>query len=278
LALEDSILSILKITSADQYSIFKKLERSRISDITKALANLQRKGLIHVISYRKSRRTGIDFPVYSRRRPRSATLDVHPLLAGVTSERLVEYRFVSRNLLPRNRRATILDIGSGGSELSKAVESFGKGKWRVYGIDMAGDGNDATMDARSMGIRSDSVDQVICISTIEHVGLDRVSDGSGDLKVMEQVVRVLKNGASAIISVPYAGTAQTKQEYRVYDRRALVRLAGPLLARKKEFYRLKSGKWVKCSQAVADRVVDTKDLPLSIHSAVCACLLLQKRN
>jgi SAM-dependent methyltransferase len=278
LALEDSILSILKVTSADQYSLFRKLENSSISDISKALANLHRKGQVHVIGYRKSRRTGINFPIYSRKRPRSLKLDVHPLLAGVTSERLVEYGFVSRNLLPRNRRATILDIGSGGSELSKAIASFGKGKWRVYGIDMAENANDARMDARNMGIRSDSVDQVICISTIEHVGLDQVSDGSGDLKVMKEVVRVLKNGASAIISVPYAGRAQAKHEYRVYDRRALLRLAGPLLARKKEFYRLKSGKWVRCSQAVADRVVDTKDLPLSIHSAVCVCLLLQKRN
>jgi SAM-dependent methyltransferase len=197
-------------------------------------------------------------------------------LAGVTSERLAEYGFVSRNLLARNRCATILDIGSSGSELSKAIESFGKGKWRVYGIDIAGNGNDATMDARSMGIRSDSVDQVICISTIEHIGLDQVGDGRGDLKVMEEVVRILKNGASAIISVPYAGAAQAKKEYRVYDRRALIRLAGPLLARKKEFYRLNSGKWVRCSQAVADRVVDTNDLPLSIHSPVCACLLLEK--
>jgi hypothetical protein len=47
LALEDSILSILKTTSADQYSLFRKLEVATMSDIARALANLQGKGRIH---------------------------------------------------------------------------------------------------------------------------------------------------------------------------------------------------------------------------------------
>jgi SAM-dependent methyltransferase len=188
----------------------------------------------------------------------------------------VEYGFVSRNLLARNRCATILDIGSSGSELSKAIESFGKGKWRVYGIDLSVSGADARMDARKLGLCNDSIDQVICISTIEHVGIAMPDEDRGDIKVMREILRILKKGGSAIISLPYASTAQTKKGFRIYDRPTLVELAGPLLPIKKEFYLFKSGKWVKCSQTTADSIDIRDNIPLTIHSAVCACLLLTK--
>jgi SAM-dependent methyltransferase len=278
LALEDVILSILKAGSADQYSLFRKLENAKMSDVTKALANLQQTKRIHVTGYRKNQRTGLDFPVYSHKRPRIETLDVQPLLAGITSERRAEYLFVSRNLLPRNKRATVLDVGSTGTDLSRAVESFGEGVWRVLGIDVAGRGSDARMDARRLGLRNNCIDQVICISTIEHVGLGRIKDSRGDIKAMQEIARVLKDGGSVIISLPYANKAQIKEEYRVYDKTTLARLVGSLLAIKKEFYRFRSGKWIKCSRAMADSTVNPEYMPLNIHSAVCACLLLKKMH
>src|SRR5688572_8980191 len=115
MALEDFILSTLKKTPADQYAIFRHARNAKMSDIAKSLAELQRKRSIHVIGYRKSLRTGFDIPIYSIRAVQKTTLDVHPLLAGVTSERNVEYEFVSQNLLSPKKRSKILDIGTGES-------------------------------------------------------------------------------------------------------------------------------------------------------------------
>jgi SAM-dependent methyltransferase len=243
-----------------------------MAEITKAITTLQQNKVIHVASYRKNSRTGLDIPVYSLSAGRRGRLDVHRLLAGVTSERLVEYDFVSRNLVSPLKTANILDVGSAGSELTQAIEEFGS-RWQVFGLDLI-QGRDAVMDARSTGFRDSIFDQVISISTLEHVGLDRgVSDKSGDAKAMREILRVLKKGGSAIITVPY-GKAK-KPDHRIYDRKALAKLASSFSIVKKEFYRYDSGKWKKCSQAEAGRA--DAPVPLHFHNAACACLLLKKQ-
>lgn len=268
-----------------------------MSEVAKALANLQRRRAICVSGYRKSRRTGLEFPVYSLDEGNRGSskkrkkLDVHSLLAGVTSERLAEYDFVARNLVSPGRKAAILDIGSAGSGLARAIERFGGSKWQVLGIDLAeregeeeegGErGCDARMDARSTGLRSGSFDQVVCISTVEHIGLScGISDGDGDAKAMKEMYRVLKKGGSAIISIPYGNRASiVRQQHRVYDSRALVRLAARFFVAKKEFYRYRSGRWLRCSQAAAGRAADNGSyVPSKFHSAACTCLLLKKKR
>src|SRR5437867_10378058 len=122
-----------------------------MSEITRTITELQQKKIIHVASYRKSQRTGLDIPVYSLSAGRRDKLDVHSLLAGVTSERLVEYDFLARNLTSPLKKANILDVGAGGPGLLQAIREFG-GRWQVFGIDLA-QGCDAVMDARSAGFR-----------------------------------------------------------------------------------------------------------------------------
>ena len=71
-----------------------------MSEIIKTIAELQQKKIIHVVRYRKNERTGLDIPVYSLSAAgKHVRLDVHSLLTGVTSERLVEYDFLARNLM-----------------------------------------------------------------------------------------------------------------------------------------------------------------------------------
>jgi len=234
---------------------------ANMSELTKAIAELQQKKIIHVVKYRKSERMGLDVPVYSLMAGKNDRMDVHSLLAGITSERLVEYDFVAKNLVSPDKGATLLDIGSAGSDLAQAMRDFGK-RWQVFGIDIA-PGSDATMDARSTGFADAAFDQVISISTIEHV--------DGDLQVMKEILRLLKKGGSTIITVPYG---KSRQEHKIYDRNALAKLASGFSISKTEFYRYDSGKWVKCSQAAADRV--DVQVPAYLHSAVCACLLLKK--
>jgi ubiquinone/menaquinone biosynthesis C-methylase UbiE len=240
-----------------------------MSEITKTIADLQQKQVINVIGYRKSRRMGLDIPIYSMSAGRRKKLDVHGPLAGVTSERLVEYDFVSRHLVSSRRSATILDVGSAGSALVQVMREFGS-RWRVLGIDLA-QGSDAVMDTRSTGFRDRSFDQVISISTIEHIGVGEKND---DVKAMQEIFRILKEGGSAIITVPYG--SETKPEHRVYDRRTLAKLAGLFTVAKKEFYRYDVGKWKKCSQSDAGR--NSSQVPLHFHSSACACLLLKKKQ
>lgn len=238
-----------------------------MSELTKAIAELQQKKVIHVVRYRKSKRTGLDVPVYSLSAVRTRRLDVHGLLAGVTSERLVEYDFVARNL-SRSRKANILDIGAARSGLAQAISDFRSG-WQIIGIDLAA-GSDAVMDALSTGFRDGVFDQIISVSTIEHVALE---DKTSDMQMMAEIFRILKKGGTAIITIPYG--KGNKVEHRVYDRVSLAKLASRFKVVKKEFYRYDAGKWLKCSQAEADKA--DPQVPLHFHRAAGTCLLLRKQ-
>jgi len=297
--LEDTIVSLLAKSPADQYSLYRQIGDTSMSKLLKAICALQQRKIIRVAKYRKSFRTGLEVPIYSLSGSSTANnnnnssssnsgfkrLDIHNLLVGITSERLVEYEFVARNLVSSKKQAAILDIGSGSSLLAKAIGELGKGKWQVFRIDIAESNCDARMDARMTGFRKEVFSQVICISTIEHIGIGISSgdddDEDGDLKTVKEILRILKKGGSAIISVPYGKIK--KLNYRVYDRRALSRLVAVdneefSVAAKKEFYCYDAGKWKRCSQSTADRnIADDVHAPLHFHSMTCACILLRKR-
>lgn len=298
--LEDKIVSLLAKSPADQYSLHRQIGDTSMSKLLKAICALQQRKIIRVAKYRKSYRTGLEVPIYSLSESSTANnnnnssssdrgfkrLDIHNLLVGITSERLVEYEFVARNLVSSKKQAAILDIGSGSSLLAKAIGELGKGKWQVFRIDIAESNCDARMDARMTGFRKEVFSQVICISTIEHIGIGINSgdddDEDGDLKTVKEILRILKKGGSAIISVPYGKIK--KLNYRVYDRHALSRLVAVdneefSVAAKKEFYCYDAGKWKRCSQSTADRNIadDVHAPPLHFHSMTCACILLRKR-
>ena len=297
--LEDTIVSLLAKSPADQYSLYRQIGDTSMSKLLKAICALQQRKIIRVAKYRKSYRTGLEVPIYSLSESSTANnnnnsssndrgfkrLDIHNLLAGITSERLVEYEFVARNLVSSKKQAAILDIGSGSSLLAKAIGELGKGKWQVFRIDIAESNCDARMDSRMTGFRKEVFSQVICISTIEHIGIGISSgeeDDEGDLKTVKEILRILKKGGSAIISVPYGKIK--KLNYRVYDRHALSRLVAVdneefSVAAKKEFYCYDAGKWKRCSQSTADRNIadDVHAPPLHFHSMTCACILLRKR-
>jgi hypothetical protein len=129
--LEDTIVSLLAKSPADQYSLYRQIEGTSMSQLLKAITALEQRKIICVAKYRKSDRTGLEVPIYSlsestatsKSSSNSSTerLDIHYLLAGITSERLVEYDFVARNLLSPKKQADILEIGSAGSRLAEAI-------------------------------------------------------------------------------------------------------------------------------------------------------------
>ncbi|HEY8139862.1 MAG TPA: methyltransferase domain-containing protein [Nitrososphaera sp.] len=273
MTLEDVIISVLTESPRDQYSIFRKLGgKSAMSEIVRSITKLQNAGRIHVAGYRRNSRTGLDIPIYNTVPREDERPDFHRLLAGVTSERLVEYDFVSRNLLPKTADATIVDIGSGGSALASSISKFGR-NFRVYSIDLGEYDCDARMDARSTGLRDGVADQVICVSAMEHVGLScGIRDESGDIQAMKEIFRILKYDGSAIVTVPY-GSGYSRS-HRVYDRKNLGRLIKGFSIARIEFYRHSYGKWKKCSKASAEKAKPR--VPEHFHNAACACMLLKK--
>jgi ubiquinone/menaquinone biosynthesis C-methylase UbiE len=291
LTLEDKIISIVEKSPSDQYFLYRQLGTVKISEITKVITELQRRNIIHVIKHRKNYRTGLMIPIYSLsiEFPERNKLDIDGLLAGIISERLVEYPFLARNLISPGTNARILDIGSANSPLTKTISKFGNKKWHVIGIDIAAtapsekfDSLSLTrMDARLLGFRDEVFDQIICISTIEHIGIPsdyyniRQSDELGDMRAISEIYRVLKKGGSVIATLPY-GNKIKKQDHRIYSKSSLDNITRVFSVIRKEFYRYDDGKWKKCkNQSIADKISNTKGIPPYFHSRICACLLLR---
>jgi 2-polyprenyl-3-methyl-5-hydroxy-6-metoxy-1,4-benzoquinol methylase len=271
LTLAERIVSVLKARPADQYTLHRATGVS-LNQLLRAITQLQESKTIHVARYRKSKRTGLRVPVYSLHHVRTRRPDLQRLLAGVTSERLVEYNFVARNIRSLRSKSKILDVGAGHSGLAQELREQGK-NWHVIGIDLDPT-SDIAMDARFAGFRSGVFDQVICVSTLEHVGLDE-GDSDGDSKVMREILRILKKRGRAIITVPYGVINSTILSHRVYTRTSLARLIRGFRVVKMSFYRYEFGRWARCSRAAADK--PSRLAPPHFHSSVCVCLLLERR-
>ena len=293
--LEDKIISILNKCPADQYTLYRQIGNAKVSEITKAVAYLQARNIIYVIKHRKSHRTGLAIPIYSlsvkplKERNR---LNIDSLLAGITSERLVEYPFLERNLISRRTSARILDIGCGEAGLTKTISKFGNKKWQVIGIDIAKLTRKkldiqtiAMIDARTLAFRNEVFDQIICISTIEHIGIlsdtynTEQMDQRGDILAMSEMYRVLKKGGTVIVTLPYGNRSITREQgQRLYNSSELANLTNAFLTIKKEYYLYEEGRWKKCnSQQGIDEKSD-KVTPSHLHSVVCVCMLLKKET
>ncbi len=270
------IIDVLKTSPADQFSIYRQVETVTLANLSKAMAQLQQQEAIHVVGYRKSGRTGTRIPIYSLEGPRpTGRPDLVRLLSGVTSERTIEYEFLERNIPSSRRKAVIADFGSYWRELDLSLRQFGEGSWRAIGVDQKRGGCDLNADRRSVSLRTGSIDEVICISTLEHIGLSAtIADAHGDQKAIGEAYRVLRKGGIAVLTVPY-GKASANRHGRVYDRHDLQILLKDFAVTKKEFYSYQKGRWKKCSQAAADRY--SGYVPSHLHSGVCACIALTKR-
>lgn len=72
------------------------------------------------------------------------------------------------------------------------------------------------MDARLLGFRDEIFDQIICLSTIEHIRIPfhnyniKESDELGDIRAISEIRRVLKKGDTVIATLPYNNEIKNK--------------------------------------------------------------------
>src|ERR687886_3028507 len=177
--IKSKIISLLKKSPADQYSIYTQIGEYRMSDITKTIAYLLHNKIIEVINHRKNKRTGFKIPIYSlsSKTNRTNRLDIDDMIAGISPERILEYEFLANNIPSPKTQATILDIGNGESQIIKKLREYGGVKWRTYCIDISDIKEKSLskyfsrMDGRVMAFHQQTIDLVICISTIEHIDI-----------------------------------------------------------------------------------------------------------
>ena len=290
--IEQKILGLLQSVPLDKYSIHKMIPTKSIFIISKAINNLQQRGQIHVVKYRKETRTGIPVPLYSvySRSERALELNAEGILECMTSERYPEFKFVLRNLASRNTDAKILDVGCSTSALSSMITKFSRNRWRIISIDIANEiGNHGfpllQMDARRIGFKDKTFDQVMCLSAMEHIGIE--DEGAktknkdlnygmeGDALAMTEIWRVLKVKGTLILTVPYGRILIKQQGYRV-SKDSLSILTNKFSIIMKEFFGLKKGKWTKCSELEANSLTLLECSNQRFHSDIIACLLLEK--
>jgi len=281
-----------------------------MADITKTIAYLQQEKIIHVTGRRKNSRTGVTIPIYSLASKHSSLntnvngisrLDIDGLLAGVLSERAVEYSFLARNLLPSRSKMKILDVGSERSALTRALDKFGNNKkWEVFGIDIAEGFPHVSkeekeesrlllmrMDARFTGFRNEVFDKIICISTVEHIGIQSSHyivgeyDTRDDIKAFSEIYRILKKGGRVVLTVPFTDGSihGNHKDHRIYNCSTLSKLICRFRVKRKEFYINIEGKWKNCKWANLVnklQLLRNTEIPRYLHSRVCLCLLLEK--
>ena len=165
----------------------------------------------------------------------------------IIEERIVEIPFLYKNL-DFHKINKILDLGCVGSKISLQLASLG---FNVVGIDYRPfifkhknlefiQGNFFEID-----LPAESFDCVICISTVEHIGLPAYNIKpfeQGDKKAIEKIYNLLKKGGKLILTVPF-GKAIVNQFARYYDQKSLNQLIKMFKIDEFEIYEKSKSGW-----------------------------------
>jgi SAM-dependent methyltransferase len=180
------------------------------------------------------------------------------------SERTVEYPWVEAHLVPPPAR--VLDVGCGYSPLPRFLVEKG---YDAYGIDINEEwiprveGFKASgQDIRRTSFPDGFFDQVLLVSTLEHVGMDWYYNewldiDRGDFKAMGEVHRVLKYGGSVLVTVPYGDGFKAYRALRVYDDERIKALLEGFRLESSDFFVREGGKlgrWRKADRKEAIKV------------------------
>jgi SAM-dependent methyltransferase len=86
-------------------------------------------------------------------------------------------------------------------------------------------------DLTKLSFADDSIESLSCMHVIEHIGLGRYGDPldpDGDLKAINELVRVLAPGGNLLVATPVGRPRVEFNAHRVYDHEAFARYFAPL--------------------------------------------------
>jgi SAM-dependent methyltransferase len=168
-----------------------------------------------------------------------------------TDERVVEIPWVLSRLRTDGR---VLEVGYAFAETPYLAALLRSGA-EVVGVDLATrdvDGIETVAaDVRALPFDDGSFDQVLLVSTLEHVGADNAvyglageSDVNARLEALEELRRVLRRDGSLLVTVPL-GEPGDHGWFRQEDERGWTRLYGQadLFVEEQEMYELTPEGW-----------------------------------
>ena len=164
------------------------------------------------------------------------------------TSRIVEIPFLYKNLNFENIHK-ILDLGCVGSKTSLQLASLG---YEVVGVDIRPNPlkhhNFRFIQGNfiNLNLQPETFDCVICISTIEHIGLPAYNIKSfddGDKKAINKIFYILKKGGQLLLTVPYGKNIIDKFE-RNYNYRTLNELLKDFKINEFKIYEKVKNDWV----------------------------------
>jgi SAM-dependent methyltransferase len=205
------------------------------------------------------------------------------VLFGFASQRAAEYPWIIRSLELIPKTGLFLDVGCAESLLSH--ELIAKGL-TVVGLDIR---DCPFKDKRVAFVKRNIIhtgfpdgmfDAVGIVSTIEHIGLEpygqTVKDTDGDIKVITELKRILKNQGIILLTTPYIGAGPLRVDSfeREYSAQRLSRLtAGLKIVHENYYYPSRSMRrlqWLELSKEEMDKQTFTEP--------GIACLILKKQS
>jgi SAM-dependent methyltransferase len=208
-----------------------------------------------IVESREFREAETIYKTLADLRARRQPFDVAPGMnfAPGTTERVVEVPWVLSRWEGEQR---VLDLGYAYASAAYLTALLDLPIPGLHGIDWA-PGLVPRMarirgDLRAMPYRSGSFELVICISTIEHVGMDNTRYGvagqhveGGDAAAFREIERVLAPGGRLLVTIPF-GRREDHGWFRQYDSGAWERLRGrapSLRVREQRLYGLGEAGW-----------------------------------
>ena len=194
------------------------------------------------------------------------------------NERVVEIPYVLSEVSKLSNCKEILDFGCSASLVPQYFSSLG---YNVTGLDLRDYPYEfpnftfVKEDLFKSSLQEDSFDALVCISTLEHVGLgfygtEQRTDDFADIVAVKKLKSMIKPGGSFLLTVPF-GKYHVNEHMRVYNSERIQKITDEFNVKDLKFFVSKPSDdgtrnhWVSVSQDEASKV----EFVQWVHCVVC---------